>query len=326
MKKICVTGANGFIGKSICHSLTKLGIFVRGAVRSLNSNSNITNYECVPVGDISNNPDWSNAISGCECIIHSAGIADRINDFNSESEKAFQKVNVDATKKLANQAFDAGVKRLIFLSSIKVNGERTEKTFQTQNLKNRYKIAFSHKDDPLPEDDYAKSKLEAENILLDISLRTGLEIVILRLPLVYGYGVKGNLAKLIDITRMSIPLPFSSIKNHRSLIGLDNLNDIILKCIDQPIANKKIFLVSDGKDLSTPELIKVIASSMGKKANLFPVPLFLLKIPAFIFGYRYQINRLVESLRVDNTYTKETLNWTPRFSVEEGIRKMIKEE
>ena len=166
MKKICVTGANGFIGQSICRYLTKLGIFVRGAVRSLNSNSNITNYECVSVGDISNDPDWSKAISGCECIIHSAGIADRINDFNSESEKAFQKVNVDATKKLANQAFDAGVKRLIFLSSVKVNGERTEKTFQTKNLINRYKIAFSHKDDPLPEDDYAKSKLEAERYFI----------------------------------------------------------------------------------------------------------------------------------------------------------------
>ena len=137
MKKICVTGANGFIGNSICRSLTKSGIFVRGAVRSLNSTSNIINYECVPVGDISKNPDWSKAISGCECIIHCAGIAHKINDIDREIGKIYQKINVDATKELANQAFDAGVKRLIFLSSIKVNGERTEKTFQTQNIKKK---------------------------------------------------------------------------------------------------------------------------------------------------------------------------------------------
>jgi nucleoside-diphosphate-sugar epimerase len=323
MKKICVTGANGFIGKSICRSLIKWGIFVRGTVRSQNLTSKTSNYECVSVGDISNNTNWSEAIFGCECIIHSAGIAHKINELDGENSQIYQKVNVDATKKLANQAVDAGVKRLIFLSSIKVNGESTEKFFQTQVLKNEYKKVFSHDDILAPEDNYAASKLEAEKVLWDISAKAGLEIVILRLPLVYGPGVKGNLAKLLNIIRLGIPLPLGGIKNKRSMIGIDNLVDLLIRCIDHPEASGKTFLASDGEDLSTPELIKFIASSMERKASLFPLPIFMLKFLGSVFGRREEINRLVGSLRIDNSYTKETLNWTPPLSVEEGIRKMV---
>ena len=323
MKKICVTGANGFIGKSICRSLIKWGIFVRGTVRSQNLIFKTSNYECVSVGDISNNTNWSEAIFGCECIIHSAGIAHKINELNGEVSQIYQKVNVDATKKLANQAVAAGVKRLIFLSSIKVNGESTEKFFQTQVLKNEYKKVFSHDDILAPEDNYAASKLEAEKVLWDITAKTGLEIVILRLPLVYGPGVKGNLAKLLNIIRLGIPLPLGGIKNKRSMIGMDNLVDLLIRCIDHPEANGKTFLASDGEDLSTPELIKFIASSMGRKANLFPFPISILKFLGSVFGRREEINRLVGSLRIDNSYTKKTLNWTPPISVEEGIRRMV---
>ena len=325
MKKICVTGANGFIGKSICRSLIKWGIFVRGTVRSQNLTSKTSNYECVSVGDISNNTNWSEAIFGCECIIHSAGIAHKINELDGENSQIYQKVNVDATKKLANQAVAAGVKRLIFLSSIKVNGESTEKFFQTQVLKNEYKKVFSHDDILAPEDNYAASKLEAEKVLWDISAKTGLEIVILRLPLVYGPGVKGNLAKLLNIIRLGIPLPLGGIKNKRSLIGIDNLIDLIYRCIEHPDANGKTFLVSDGEDVSTPDLLRHISSSMEKPSYLFSVPVFLLKFISYIFGKQNEMNRLTSSLQVDSRFTREILDWKPRVSLRDGIKNMVKD-
>ena len=170
---------------------------------------------------------------------------------------------------------------------------------------------------------YAKSKIEAEKVLWEISSRTGLEVAVVRLPLVYGYGVKGNLARLIKIVRSGIPLPLSMIKNQRSMIGIDNLVDFLIRCTDHPEAGGKIFLVSDGENLSTPELIKLIASSMGRKANLFPMPISLLKFLSSFFGKSEDINRLTGSLRVDSNYTKKILNWTPPISVKEGIRRMV---
>ena len=144
-----------------------------------------------------------------------------------------------------------------------------------------------------------------------------------RLPLVHGYGSKGNLARLIKLVRLGIPLPLSLVKNQRSMVGMDNLVDLLIRCIDHPEASGKTFLVSDGEDLSTLELIKLIASSTGRRANLFPLPIFMLKFLGSIFGRREEINRLVGSLRIDNSYTKEILNWTPSVSVEEGIRRMV---
>ena len=160
----------------------------------------------------------------------------------------------------------------------------------------------------------------------EISSRTGLEVVVVRLPLVYGHGVRGNLARLIKIVKSGIPLPLSLVKNQRSMIGIDNLVDLLIRCIDHPEASGKTFLASDGEDLSTPELIKFIASSMGKKANLFPFPISMLKFLGSVFGRSEEINRLVGSLRVDNSYTKEILNWVPPISVEEGIRRMVQEK
>ena len=148
-------------------------------------------------------------------------------------------------------------------------------------------------------------------------------MVVLRIPLVYGYGVKGNLMRLMKLINSGIPLPFSLIDNKRSLIGIDNLVDLLICCIDHPNAKEKTFLASDGEDLSTPELIKLIASSMGKKANLFPFPISMLKFLGSVFGKREEINRLVGSLRIDNSYTKEILNWIPPVSVEEGIKRMV---
>jgi len=227
----------------------------------------------------------------------------------------YKLVNVDATKRLAEQAVEAGIKRLVFLSSIKVNGESTDR--------NNKRKKFSHNDSLDPRDLYAISKLEAEKALWKISSRTGLEVVVVRLPIVYGYGVKGNLARLIKLVRSGIPLPLSIVKNQRSMIGIDNLADLLIRCIDHPQGIGKTFLASDGEDLSTPELIRLIALAIGRKANLFPVPLFSLKFLSSILGRREEVDRLVGSLRIDNNYTKKILNWTPPLSVKEGIRRMV---
>ena len=316
MKKIAITGANGFIGKSLCKTFSKLNrSFVR-IVRSENSLKTLNGINTIFVGDINPNTNWSQSLEDCEVIIHCAGKAHVMD--NKDNLYDYYKVNTEGTKNLAEQATQAGVKRLVFLSSIKVNGENTDKI----NIGKK----FYYKDIPDPQDVYARSKLEAEKALWEISSRTGLEVVVVRLPLVYGYGAKGNLSRLIKLIKLGIPLPLSIIKNKRSMIGIDNLINLLIRCIDHPKANGKTFLASDGEDLSTPQLIKLIGSSMGRKAYLFPVPLFLLKILGSIFGKQKEIIRLTESLRIDNNYVKEILDWRPPLSIEESIRKMIQDK
>ena len=312
MKKILVTGASGFIGQQLSETLSKSGRLVLGAVRNLNSILINKNIEYIPVGDIAFKKNWKDLLVDVDCIIHCAGRAHKMID--NKNLDTYSLANINGTKYLAEQAVEAGVKRLVFLSSVKVNGETTH-----QNTKQK----LSNKDTPNPKDYYAISKLKAEKALWEISSRTGLEVVVVRLPLVYGYGVKGNLARLIKIVKLGIPLPLSLVENQRSMIGIDNVVDLLIQCIDHPEAIGKTFLASDGEDLSTPELIKLIASSMGRKANLFPFPISILKFIGSIFGRREEINRLVGSLRIDDSYTKEILNWTPPISVEEGIRRMV---
>ena len=321
MKKILITGASGFIGQSLIKSLLNLSRSVRGTIRSRKPVFSDTKTEYVSTGDINIKTNWKESLVNIDSIIHCAGKAHAIKSKKNNLSKIYQSSNVDGTKQLAEQAAEAKVRRLIFLSSIKVNGENTNNDVIDKAL-NEKKILFSHKDLANPKDSYAKSKLEAEKILWDISSRTNLEVVLVRLPLVYGYGAKGNLAKLIKLVRLGIPLPLSLIKNQRSMIGIDNLVDLLIRCIDHPEASGKTFLASDGEDLSTPELIKFIASSMGRKANLFPFPISLLKFLGSVFGKSEEINKLVGSLRIDNSYTKKILNWTPPISVEEGIRRM----
>jgi nucleoside-diphosphate-sugar epimerase len=326
MKKILITGASGFIGQSLIKSLLHLNRSVRGTIRSRNPFFSDTKTEYLFTGDINLKTNWKESLVNIDCIIHCAGKAHIIKSKRNDLSKIYQSVNVDATKRLAEEAVKAKVRRLIFLSTIKVNGENTDNDDIGKFLNEQKKNVFSHKDLASPEDHYALSKLDAEKVLWEISSRTGLQIVVVRLPLVYGYGVKGNLARLIKLIRSGIPLPLKMVKNQRSMIGIDNLTDLLIRCIDHPEASGKTFLASDGKDLSTPELIKLIASSMGRKANLIPVPLFLLKFLGSIFNKTKEINRLAGSLRVDNIHIKETLNWTAPISVEEGIRRMIQKK
>jgi len=312
MKKILITGISGFIGQSLIKTLTKLGRPVRGTVRSINSILINTEIENISTGDISLETNWKDTLVDIDCIIHCAGRTHIMKEKQKDTLKIYRSVNVDATKQLAEQAVESKVKRFIFLSTIKVNGEDT----------NNYK--FTNKDITNPKDSYAISKLEAEKVLWDISSRTGLGVTVVRLPLVYGFGAKGNLAKLLKLVQYRIPLPLKMIKNQRSMIGIDNLVDFLIRCTDHPEAIGKTFLVSDGEDLSTPDLIKLIANSMGYKARLFSVPFFLLNFLGLILGKKKEIDRLIGSLQIDISYTQKVLNWKPSISIKEGIRRMIK--
>ena len=315
---ILLTGANGFIGSNFqqyCYEKSKKIVLVsRNDSRSKNLHSF---HDIINVGEINSSTNWSSALKGINCVIHCAA---KVHTMNEKDQHDYRSINIEGTKNLAEQAVKAGVKRLVFLSSVKVNGEGFN---ENVTKKNNEFFFFNQEDTPNPQGEYAISKLKTEKVLWEISAKKNLEVVIVRLPLVYGKDVKGNIARLIKIIKSGIPLPFSMIKNQRSIIGIDNLIDFLMLCIDHPDASGKTFLVSDSDDLSTPDLIKLIASSFGQKANLFPVPLFLLKFLGSIFGKQKEINRLIGSLRIDNSYVKETLNWTPPVSVEEGIMRMI---
>lgn len=318
-RKICITGVNGFVGKKLYDTLTKLNTNIVAIGRNLNNLSSKANVDYVEIQDLESENNLVNHLSGCDLIIHCAGKA-----YNKKLKADdYTKANLEATKNLARHAVKAGVKKIIFLSSIKIHGEYTCDNYNITSKNYFNKTAFKYDDVPDPVDFYAISKFEAEKALWEISKKTSLEVVVLRFPLVYGNSVKGNLASLIRLVKSGILLPLGLVKNQRSMIGIDNLVDLLICCIDHPKANGKTFLASDGEDLSTPELIKLIATSMGRKANLFPCPIFMLKFLASVIGKSEEINRLVGSLRIDNSYTKEILNWTPPVSVEEGIRKMV---
>ena len=321
MNKILVTGANGFIGESLCKVLSDKNNLVRGVVRDISTIKKNSNIEYVSVGNINFETNWSKLLADIDCVIHCAGKAHIFNQNNKNSKDAYQSINVEGTRQLVTQAAKAGIKRLIFLSTIKVNGEITDQAEDIYNKKS--KKIFTNKDKPSPQDSYGLSKWEAEKVLWEISTKTDLEICVLRLPLVYGKGVKGNLRRLINLMRFGTPLPFGLVKNKRSMIGLDNLIDLISRCIDHPAAKGKTFLVSDGEDLSTPDLLNYIASSMGRTSRLFPVPISLLKTAGFIFNREEEINKLVKSLKVDIQFTRDTLDWFPPVNVSEGIRRMV---
>jgi nucleoside-diphosphate-sugar epimerase len=315
MNKIFVTGANGFIGKSLCNTLVFNNRFVCGAVRDVKTSSDqikSPNMEYVSVGDINSKTNWKDILSGYDCVIHCAGRAHVLNKDKKDSLEPYRLINIEGTKRLAEQSAIAGIKRLVFLSSIGVNGN------QTNDAK-----PFSIYDDPNPTEEYAISKYKAEKVLSEISSKTGLEIVILRIPLVYGHGAKGNFGRLLNLVRTGIPLPFGSIKNKRSFIGLDNLVDILICCVDHLNAAGKTFLVSDGEDLSTADIIHNITFEMQRSSRLFPFPISLLKFIGFILGRQKEIKQILGSLQIDINYTCDILKWKPPLSIKEGIKRMV---
>ena len=314
MNKVFVTGASGFIGQSVCRALASLKYSVCGAIRHKNSLSNVIDIDYAVTGDITSKVNWKDLLAGYNCVIHCAGKAHITNNSENNSLETYRLINLESTKFLADQCNAAGVKRLIFLSSIGVLGA------DTNNRK-----PFLYSDNPNPIDNYAISKYEAEKALFQISRNTGLEIVIIRAPLVYGSDAPGNLSRLIKLISYGVPLPFGAINNKRSFIGIDNLVDALVRCIDHPEVAGKIFLVSDDEDLSTPELIKRMRVAMQRSLNLFPVPILFLKFFSSLMGFQKEMNKLTDSLQVDISYTKKILNWSPVLTVQEGITKMIRE-
>lgn len=306
--KILLTGATGFVGSRLAQKLMGMSkivltVLVRRKIDFLSSVSVVTN-------GLDSAADWSAAVTGQQVVIHAAARAHVMKDEVADSLAEYRRVNVEGTLNLARQAAAAGVKRFVFISSIKVNGEATV------NDK-----AFSANDKPAPEDAYGLSKLEAEQGLMQLAAYTEMEVVIVRPPLVYGPGVKGNFASMIKLVEKGLPLPLGAIHNKRSLVGIDNLVDLIVRCIDHPAAANQVFLAGDGKDLSTTELLRGVGRAMGKPARLFPVPAGLLEVGATLLGKKAMAQRLLGSLQVDISKTCELLDWKPPYTVEEGLKR-----
>ena len=307
---IAVTGATGFVGCALVKKLSTRGLPMRGLVRSRNSLLCSSNpHENFIVGDIHAGTDWSPGLSDVDCVIHCAARVHIMRETASNALEAYRAVNVAGTRHLAEQAAALGVKRLVYLSSVKVNGENTEGGAR-----------FAHNNKPMPEDAYGVSKWEAEQALREVSARTGLEVVIVRPPLVYGPGVKGNFRRLLRLAASGAPLPLGAIRNQRSLAGLDNLVDLLIRCVDHSAAAGQTFLVSDHHDLSTPALIRRLTRALGTSPRLLPVPPSILRLAGRITGRAAEVERLIGSLQVDITHTREVLGWAPPVSVDEGLR------
>jgi len=305
-----ITGANGFIGSALCQRMAEDGRRVRSVVRSLEDSQGLSHgIEIVRIGEISRKTDWQVVLSGVDTVVHLAAAA---HITKNSHEVDFRSINVEVTKSLALSAVKAKVRRFIFISSIGVNGESNSG------------ISFCEKDTVNPHTAYAISKWEAEQVLHQVSKNTGLEIVILRPPLVYGPGAPGNFARLVRLIKTGMLLPFGGIRNLRSFIYLGNLVDAISSCITHPLAAGETFLVSDGEDISTPDLIKVIACTMGKKANLFSVHPGILKALCKIAGKGEELEKLTESLLIDSSKIRKLLDWKPPFTFEKGMKYTIK--
>jgi len=314
LKCILVTGASGFIGKSTCETLMSKGFQVVGAVRNPEKASTIpAGCKRIAVGEIGPQTFWGHALKGVDAVVHTAAIVHNIkNDAQGTMLPFYRIVNTYGTYNLAQQAAAAGVRRLIYLSSIKVNGETTESG-----------RPFTGEDKPEPVDAYGISKLEAEKGLLHLADETGLEVVIIRPPLVYGPAVKANFLNLMKLVDTGIPLPLASIDNRRSFIFLGNIVDAIGNCIDHPNAAGKTYLLSDGEDLSIPGLIRRLAMAMGKPARLFPVSCNILFRMAKLSGRLNSLLKVIGSLTVDGSLIRKDLGWKPSFTVEDGIKETV---
>jgi UDP-glucose 4-epimerase len=315
MQKILITGATGFVGCALCQHLVtqkiNIKISITAVVRKYNHSLPVS-VQQIKIDDLTANIDWLSLLKDIDCIIHLAGRAHIVKECITDPLAAFRQVNTQATLHLATQAAKQGVRRFIFLSSIKVNGEETQlhQPFQVTD-----KIA--------PLDPYGISKYEAEQGLQEIAVNSALELVIIRPPLIYGENVKANFLKMMQWVQRGIPLPLGAVKNKRSLLALDNLLDFITLCIHHPKADNQIFLLSDDHDLSTIELLRALATSLEKPLILLPVPVSLLLKGAEVFGKRGQLARLCGSLQIDLSHTKKQLAWKPTITTDNAVQKTV---
>ncbi|PKO30050.1 MAG: UDP-glucose 4-epimerase [Betaproteobacteria bacterium HGW-Betaproteobacteria-9] len=302
---IAVTGASGFVGRALCQALADQGVPYRALVRSPDARL----PQARVIGNIDSDTDWAAALQGVSSIVHCAARVHVMQDTEADPLAAFRRVNVGGTRRLAHSAAQAGVRRLVFLSSLKVLGEQTAPG-----------LRFNSLTPPAPEDAYGRSKWEAEQALWAVSKRTGLEVVVVRPPLVHGPGVKANFLRLMQAVARGLPLPFGQVHNQRSLLALGNLTDLLQLCTRHPDAPGQTFLASDDQDISTPDLVRELAAAMERPPRLLPVPVSWLRWAGRLTGRLHQIERLIGSLQVDIGHTREVLDWSPRLTLQQGLR------
>ena len=314
-KKILITGASGFVGQSCAQALHAAQYDVRLAVRKSSKLNLIpSDFEKIVVEELSSETQWEDALRGCNCVIHTAARVHILKEKSSNPFSEYRRVNVEGTINLAKQAIVAGVTRFIYISSIKVNGETSW-----------VGAPFRADDTPNPKDEYSQSKYEAEEALKQLAIESGLEIVIIRPPLIYGPGVKGNFRTMLGWLQKGFPLPVTKMKNKRSFVGLSNLIDLIELCIDHPKAVNEVFLVSDGHDLSTSELFSRIGENMDKPARLLFIPYGGLSFLLTLIGKKSMLDRLYGSLHVDIEKNERVLGWKPRRDFQEMLAETVHE-
>ncbi|EPE94922.1 NAD-dependent epimerase/dehydratase family protein [Rhizobium grahamii] len=300
---LLVTGATGFVGQDLQQELCTRGLAFRATSRTSRQGYS-------PVGDIDGATDWSAALSGIEIVIHLAATNQNVVTGSGEDRELLRTVNIEGTINLAGQAAASGVRRFIFLSTIKVNGERSVKGHP-----------FTPDDVPAPQTDYAASKLEAEKRLIELSRSSGMEVVIIRPPLVYGRGVGGSFRALAKLVKSGIPLPLASISNRRSMVYVENLSDLVLTAALHPAAAGQVLLAGDVDAVSTPELVRHLAAAIGCPARLLPCPPLALRTLAAVAGKKELVSRLTEWLEVDITPTRSLLDWTPPFDMGQALKR-----
>jgi nucleoside-diphosphate-sugar epimerase len=308
---VLITGASGFVGRALCHQAMRRGLGVHAAGR--HAAQAPEGARAFSTESIDAETSWAPALVGAQTVVHLAARVHVMDDRSADPLAAFRQTNTAGTLHLARQAAAAGVRRFVFVSSVKVNGEGTAAGHP-----------FTVANADAPQDPYGISKMEAEEGLRQIAAETGMEVVIVRPPLIYGPGVKANFASLMRAVQRGLPLPLASAtRNRRSFVALDNLVDLLITCIDHPAAANQTFLVSDGEDLSTADLLRRLGQAMDKPARLFPVPLSLLQLGANLLDKGDMAQRLLGNLQVDISHTRNTLNWTPPISVDEGLRRAV---
>lgn len=307
-RRVLVTGASGFVGQAAIERLIADGWDVCAAVRELPPFADHhEGLEWRRIGDLDGEIDWAELVLGCDAVLHLAARVHVISEYAASPLEAYRRVNVAATRCLAAAAANAGVRRFLFLSSLKVNGEGCSRP-------------YDESDTPAPSGPYAISKWEAEEVLRQVAAATGMEVVILRPPLVYGPGVKANFLRLLQTVNSGIPLPFGLIANQRSLIYLGNLTDAIVFHLGAPAAERQTYLVSDGQDVSTPDLVRALALALQRPARLLPCPVSLLRLAGRVLGQEAAIDRLVGTLQVNSKRIRGELSWTPPYTLAQGMQ------
>lgn len=311
--KVLVTGATGFVGRELCRELLDNGFKIRAGTRSASLGQKLhRDVEVAEVGEIGPDTDWGRALEGINAVVHLAARVHVMHERASNPFDAFRMVTVEGTERLARAALKAGVRRFVYVSSIKVNGETTS-----------HNTAFTEADTPTPQDPYGMSKWEAEQTLHRIAGNSDLEIVILRPPLVYGPGVGGNFIRLLNWVTRGVPLPLASVHNLRSLVYVGNLVDALITCITHVNAKGNTFLISDGYDISTAELIQSIAVEMGKQSRLFTMPEDALRMLGQLIGKSAEVSRLIDSLVVNSSKIRIELGWQPPYSLDDGLHATV---